>query len=430
MFETPEELADHIRMGEDSLIELKLVTATRKGISAPQPDSLAREIAAFANSAKGGVIVIGVDDKTKEIQGLSKDEAEGAELTVRNLLNDTLKPPLSASISFLEISDSLGIPRQLLRVDIPPSLFVHKAPGGYFERIGSSKREMSPQSLERLMQHRSQSRLQLFDELPVPGTSPDSLDRSLADRFVEDSEEQPVELLRKMGILCHNSEGKLACSVAGVLLGTSRPDKILHTGACIEAVHFAGSELDSDQQVTSRRITGPVDVQILQAYEFVRGAMLRPATKRPSRVERPAFSDKAVFEGISNAVVHRDYSMAGAKIRIFVFQDRLEVFSPGALPNTLTVETIPHRQYTRNETLVGLLGRLTYEVDSTDAPFRRGRFMEARGEGVPIIFRETKKLGPTEPKYELFDGHELKLTIFAAKLPNQDEVENDDPGEE
>ena len=413
MFDTPEELTDHIRMGEDSLIELKLVTATRTGITKPHSDSLAQEIAAFANSMKGGVLVIGVDDKTKEIVGLSQDEAEGAELTIRNLLNDTLKPPLSASVSFLELADSLGTPRQLLRVDIPRSLFVHKAPGGYFERIGSSKREMSPQALERLMQHRSQSRLQLFDELSVPNTSPESLEGSLASRFVDDSEEQPLDLLRKMGILCQNPEGKLACSVAGVLLGTTRPDQILHTGACIEAVHYAGSELDSDQQVTSRRITGPIDVQILQAYEFVLGAMLKPATKQPSRVERPAFSEKAVFEGISNAVVHRDYSMAGAKIRIFVFQDRLEIFSPGALPNTLTVETIPHRQYTRNETLVGLLGRLTYEVNAPDAPFRRGRFMEARGEGVPIIFRETKKLGPTEPKYELYDGQELKLTIYA-----------------
>jgi predicted HTH transcriptional regulator len=120
-----------------------------------------------------------------------------------------------------------------------------------------------------------------------------------------------------------------------------------------------------------------------------------------------------VFEGIANAVVHRDYSMAGAKIRVFVFQNRLEIFSPGALPNTLTIDTLPHRQYTRNETLVSLLGRLSFEIDAPDAPMRRGRFMEARGEGVPIIFRETKKLGAPEPRYELFDDQELRLTVFA-----------------
>ena len=132
--------------------------------------------------------------------------------------------------------------------------------------------------------------------------------------------------------------------------------------------------------------------------------MLRPASKEPARIERPAFSEKAVFEGIANAVVHRDYSVSGSKIRVFVFSDRLEIYSPGALPNTLTVDTLRYRQFTRNETLVSLLGRLRFEIDVHDAPIRRGRFMESRGEGVPIIFRESKDLGALPPVYELFDG--------------------------
>ncbi|GAA5481302.1 ATP-binding protein [Haloferula sargassicola] len=413
MFDTPEELAERIRLPEDSLLELKVVTATNRGITSPHPSSLAQELAAFANSAKGGVLVIGVDDKSREIVGLTQEEAEGAELTIRNLLNDSLEPALSATVSFLELPDSLGTSRLLLRVDVPRSLFVHKAPGGYFERISSSKREMSPQALERLMQQRSQSRLVLFDEQPVPGTTPETLEKKLTDRFVSNSEEPAVDLLRKMGLMCSDMDGNLACSVAGVLIAATRPDQWLHSGACIEAVHYAGTELDSDQQVTSRRIVGPIDRQILEAFEFVCGAMLRPATKEPARVERPSFSERAVFEGIVNAVVHRDYSMAGAKIRLFIFQNRLEIFSPGALPNTLTIETIPHRQYTRNETLVSLLARLTFEIDTPDAPIRRGRFMEARGEGVPIIFREATRLGAPMPVYELFDAQELKLTIFA-----------------
>jgi predicted HTH transcriptional regulator len=413
MFDTIEELAAHIRLGEDSLLELKLVTATRKGITSPHPDSLAQEFVAFANSLKGGVVVFGVEDKTREIVGLTIEEADGAELSIRNILNDSIRPPLTASITRIELPDTMGIARLLLRVDVPRSLFVHKAPGGFFERIGSSKREMSIPLLERLMQQRNQSRLVLFDEMPVPGTSPDSLDPDLTDKLIGDSEVPYEELLHKMGILCTNPEGRAACSVAGVLLATSRPDQILHSGACIEAVHYAGTERDSDLQVTYRRIMGPIDRQILDAFDFVRWTMLRPATKEPARIERPAFSEKAVFEGIVNAVVHRDYSMSGSKIRLFVFSDRLEIYSPGSLPNTLTVETLPHRQYTRNEMLVGLLGRLKFEIDAPDAPIRRGRFMESRGEGVPIIFRESKKLGAPPPKYELFDDQELRLTIYA-----------------
>lgn len=410
---SPDHLLKVIQLGGDSSVGVLQVCFRGEEFSIRERDRLAQELAAFANSAKGGVLVIGVDDRSREIVGLTPEEAEGAELTIRNLLNDSLEPALSATVSFLELPDSLGTSRLLLRVDVPRSLFVHKAPGGYFERIGSSKREMSSQALERLMQQRSQSRLVLFDEQPVPGTTTDTLDKTLSDRFVAGSEESAMELLRKMGLLCRDLDGNLTCSVAGVLVACARPDQWLHSGACIEAVHYAGTDLDSDQQVTSRRIVGPIDRQILEAFEFVRGSMLRPATKEPARIERPSFSERAVFEGIVNAVVHRDYSMAGAKIRIFVFRDRLEILSPGALPNTLTIETLPHRQYTRNETLVGLLGRLSFEIDAPDAPIRRGRFMEARGEGVPIIFREADRLGAPVPVYELFDGQELKLTIFA-----------------
>jgi predicted HTH transcriptional regulator len=359
------------------------------------------------------VIVLGVDDRTKEITGLTPEECAAVELALRGILNDRIDPPVVAMVRFENLPDASGVERTVVRVDVPRSLFVHRAPGGYFQRIGSAKREMTAEWLQRLMLHRSQSRLVLFDETPVPGAGIESLDQELASRFIEGTEEAPESIYQKMGILTLDTEGNLVCSVAGVLMATRRPDQVLHGGACIEAVHYAGTERDSDMQVTARRITGSIDRQILDAFDFVRGSMLRPATKEPARIERPAFSEKAVFEGIANAVVHRDYSVSGSKIRVFVFSDRLEIYSPGALPNTLTVDTLRYRQFTRNETLVSLLGRLRFEIDVPDAPIRRGRFMESRGEGVPIIFRESKDLGALPPVYELFDDSELRLTIFA-----------------
>jgi predicted HTH transcriptional regulator len=413
MFDTPEELLDKIRLGEDSLLELKEVTVAPKGLVAPHPESLAQEIAAFANSRHGGVLVLGVEDRTRDITGLTPEECGAVELALRGILNDRIDPPALALVRFVTVPDSTGAERVVVRVDVPPSLFVHRAPGGYFQRIGSAKREMSAEWLQRLMLQRSRSGMIQFDEMAVPGTGVESLDADLAGRFVADSLETPISLYQKMGIVTRDAGGAMACSVAGVLLATRRPDQILHTGACIEAVHYAGTERDSDMQVAARRITGPIDRQILEAFEFVRGAMLRPATKEPARIERPAFSERAIFEGIVNAVVHRDYSVSGSKIRIFVFDDRLEIYSPGALPNTLRVDTLPFRQFTRNETLVSLLGRIRFEIDVPDAPIRRGRFMESRGEGVPIIFRESAELGAPPPKYELFDESELRLTIYA-----------------
>lgn len=424
MFDTPSELLERIGLGEDSLLELKAVTVGAKGLLAPHPESLAQEIAAFANSSRGGVMVLGVDDRTKVVTGLTPEECAAVELALRGILNDRIDPPVVAMVRFEILPDAGGVKRTVVRVDVPRSLFVHRAPGGYFQRIGSAKREMTAEWLQRLMLQRSQSRLILFDENPVPGIGIESLDKELAGRFAEGSEESVETLYRKMAILTTDADGQTACSVAGVLLATRRPDQILHSGACIEAVHYAGTERDSNMQVAARRITGPIDRQIMEALEFVRGTMLRPATKEPARIEHPAFSERAVFEGIVNAVVHRDYSMSGSKIRVFVFSDRLEIYSPGALPNTLTVETLPFRQFTRNETLVGLLGRLKFEIDVHDAPIRRGRFMEARGEGVPIIFRETRNLGAPEPVYELFDDQELRLTLFAQPFGRESRATN------
>ena len=139
------------------------------------------------------------------------------------------------------------------------------------------------------------------------------------------------------------------------------------------------------------------------------------ARKSPGRVEVPQFNPRAVFEAVVNAVVHRDYSIADAKIRLFLFDDRLELYSPGALPNTLPIEAMRQRQSTRNETLASLLRML--EVGDVHGAGDRQYYLEQRGEGVPIIYEETRALTGSEPGYELIGGAELRLTMPSARPP-------------
>ena len=413
MFESVTELLTKIRLGEDSYLELKSVTVAGEKLKEPHPDSVAQELTAFANSATGGVLILGVNDRSREIEGIPLDKLDSLERVIRNICNDAIDPPLDATIERIELPDRLGEMHALLKITVRRSLFIHRAPGGYFERIGSSKREINTQRLERLMQQRSQSRLILFDEQPVSKSNLESLDPQLRKRFIERSESSPIEVLEKLGILVRDAENELRCSVAGVLLATTEPEHLLHQGASIEAVHYSGEIQDSDMQVNARRITGPIDRQMLDAFAFVVGAMQRKATKQPARVEVEQFSRRAVFELIVNAVVHRDYSISGSRIRLFVFSDRLEIYSPGDLPNTLTVDTLAHRQFTRNETLVGLLGRLTYEINVHDAPLRKGRFLETRGDGIRIVLKEAEAFGTPPPVFELLDRSELKVTLWA-----------------
>ena len=167
-------------------------------------------------------------------------------------------------------------------------------------------------------------------------------------------------------------------TVAGVLLCTARPDTHIR-GAVIEAVRYRGSVLGRASQHDAASITGPLDRQIRDAVNFVRLNTQVAARKAPGRVETPQFSPRAVFEAIVNAVVHRDYSIATGKIRLFIFDDRLELYSPGALPNTLPIDAMRNRQATRNETLASILRMLA--VGDIDGVGDRQYFLEQRGEG-------------------------------------------------
>ena len=200
--------------------------------------------------------------------------------------------------------------------------------------------------------------------------------------------------------------------MAGVLMCHDTPDDYLYN-SFIQAVFYNGEEKDANYQIDAKDFKGPLDEQILHAFKFVQRYNQVSARKEIGRVDRPQYSMRAVFEAVVNAVVHRDYSKAGSKIRLFMFADRLELYSPGALANGLTVDNLPYNQATRNELLARLLSEITLEDDVRKQVVRR-HFLERRGEGVGIILNESEQLSGKRPVYQMF-GEELCLTIFAAK---------------
>jgi predicted HTH transcriptional regulator len=140
-----------------------------------------------------------------------------------------------------------------------------------------------------------------------------------------------------------------------------------------------------------------------------------PARKALGRVDYPQYSLRAVFEAIVNAVVHRDYSIWGGRIRLHLFADRLELYSPGALPNSMTVETMRLMSMPRNEVLASLFSKY-YPL--RDIGLGREFLMDRRGSGVDVILAESERLSGKKPLYENLVDMELKLTIYAANLPD------------
>lgn len=398
-----------IRLGEDSRLELKQVLLQGSRVIGPRRSKMADVVAGMANSV-GGTIVLGVTDKTREVEGIPLRDLDAVEKWINEICLDSIRPAVNSTILRLELPDPSGNPVPVLRVDVPRSVFVHQSPGGYFRRVGSSNRSLAPDVLARLIQERSQTRLIRFDESVVPGSGPEDLDPALATRFLRRGGGLSAQNLRRLRLVARDHLGAPRLTVAGALMCTRAPgDWLPH--AYVQAVSYTGERSDVNYQRDAADFGGPLDAQVSGALHFVRRNMSVTATKATARTERPQYSDRVVFEALVNAVAHRDYSMAGARIRLHMFRNRIKLYVPGALANTLTVDSMADRQYCRNELIVSLLARCPVAEEG----LARTYMMERRGDGVPIILDESHDLSGRYPEYTLIDGSELRLVIWASR---------------
>ncbi|MDH4276078.1 MAG: putative DNA binding domain-containing protein [Gammaproteobacteria bacterium] len=407
------DLIYQIRLGEDSRFEYKDVHMQGNVIKGPSQKDLADEMAAFANT-KGGSLTLGVNDKTRDITGIAQEHIEQVQQLVTRASQDNIEPPLQPFVQLVELPNRDGELRIVIHIQIDRSLFVHKSNGRYYHRVNESKKEMAPDFLHRLMMQRSQARLIRFEEQAVMGAAIGDLDASLTEKLTL-SNNQPVGLqLRKLKIIVKGEDGNEHPSVAGVLMATRDP-RLWLPNAYIQCVAYRGETRDANDQIDAQDITGPLDQQVLQALAFVERNMKTAAKKNVGREDLPQYSIKALFEALVNAVAHRDYAIYGAKIRLHMFNDRLELASPGALANTMEVDDLEMRQSCRNELLASLLARCTVQ----HAGLARALMMDKRGEGVPIILNESETLSGQRPDYQMA-GEELMLTIYAANPKTDD----------
>ena len=394
-----------LRLGEDSHWEFKQVAFTGNRPTRPSRNDWADEIAAFAN-ARGGMLLCGVTDDG-EAQGMSREQIVALDAVLVEVSTDTVKPPVRIHTWHRMLPEG----RRVLLLEVPESDTQHDSPGGSYVRVGASKRRMTNDERLRLAQRRGQARFRWFDEQPVPNTGFGTLDEALWRPLLSaEGAAHPEAALAKLALLAPDETGMTRATVTGVLLCTRHPEAWL-PNAGITATHYRGGDRASGQ-TDAQEIVGPLNRQIADAMVFVVRNMRVAAQKTPARREFPQYSEEAVFEAVVNAVAHRDYAIRGSRIRLSMFADRLEIQSPGSLPNTLTVDSMATRQATRNQTLTSMLGRMP--VGGIRGSEERRYFMERRGDGVPIILRETQALCGRSPEYRVIDEAEIRLIIPAA----------------
>ena len=401
-----EDIKRQMRLGEDSHWEFKEIVFAGNVPKSPRRGDLADELAAFANT-DGGVLLCGVTDRG-DVQGMSRKQMDALDQLLTEICTDMIKPPIRPTILRKEIKED----EPFLLVEVSQGHTQHDSPGGSYHRVGSSKRKMTSDERLRLAQRRGQARFLWFDKQPVPGTGFGALDESLWKPLLSaEGAAAPKVALEKMGLLTSDENAIMRATGAGILLCSHTPEEWL-PNACISATCYRGKDRASGQ-IDAQIITGPLNRQIAEAVAFAVRNMRVGAYKNPARTDLPQYSEKALFEAIVNAVVHRDYAIRSSRTRLSMFADRIEINSPGGLPNNLTIDSMDVRQSTRNEALASVLGRIP--VEDIRGSGERQFFMERRGDGVPTIFRETEALSGKRPQYRLIDDSDLFLTIPAAE---------------
>ena len=399
------EIEERIALGEDSSCEFKQIGFAGDRPSQPKRDVLADEIAALAN-AGGGLLLCGVTD-AGEVPGMSRAQLARLDALIVEICTDAIKPPVPIRTYHRHVDGRL-----LLVAEVPQGDAAHDSPGGSFLRIGATKRRMSSDERLRLAQRRGQARNRSFDEQIVTGTGFGTLSPPLWKPLLSAAgAADPERALVRLALLAEDESGVPRATVAGVLLGTETPEQWL-PNARIAATRYRGTDRASGQ-VDAQEITGPLYRQIGEAVAFADRNMQVAAAKDPARVDVPQYSIRAVFEAVVNAVAHRDYSIRGQAVRLSMFSDRLEIQSPGALPNNLTTDSMASRHATRNEVLASVLGRMP--VGGIQGSDHRRYMMERRGDGVPIIQRDTLEISGSAADYRLIDRTDLKLTMLAAE---------------
>ena len=320
------ELLALIRNGETTKVQFK---SDVKNVV-----SIAQEMGAFANT-KGGLILIGVDDKTGNILKLSFQDIQRINNLLSTAAQDHVKSPIFISTETVNVNDN-----RVIVVTVPEgSDKPHTDKDGVlWIKNGSDKRKViSKDELSRLLQ--SSGNLYAEERL-LQHSSLDDFDWDKFKSFYEEKYKEPCEkeeILKYLSNLRLGEKGKL--NVAGALLFGENLQKLLPS-FFITAIWFWGNEITDTEYRSSENIIGTLDQQYKKGYDFILAKLNKiQAGQSFNSLGKPEVPTIVITELLVNALIHRDYFINDS-IKIFVFEDRIEIISPGKLPNNLTEEQV------------------------------------------------------------------------------------------
>jgi predicted HTH transcriptional regulator len=375
------DLFDLLRRNEDKTLEFK------RDLSSP--DGALRTIVAFANTA-GGVLLIGIDDRTRSVRGVK--QALDVEARLVNLISDSILPRLVPDVEILAFRSS-----QVVAVEVHPSpsrphhLVGDGREQGIYVRVGASNRRADRELAEEM---RRAAHGEAYDEQAMPGVDSEAIDFRAASESFAGIRKLSRRDLRTLRLIVRH-QGRDVATVGGILLFGKERERHF-PDAWIQAGRFRGT--DKSEIIDTAGIHEHPAAALKAAIAFVE----RNTTKsieigKLRHVEHSLLPPLAVREALVNAMVHADYAQRGAPIRLSIFDDRMEVENPGLLPFGLTVDDL-YRGVSKLRNRV--IGRVFYELG----------LIEQWGSGIQRMTRACREAGLDEPLLEEL-GHRFRVTI-------------------
>ena len=356
----------------------------------PRLEEVAETLAAFANRS-GGTVLLGIQGRARpKVEGLTEPDA------VEELVLDaalTCTPPMLLPLPRRVMYEG----QQVLWVEVPAGLpHVYSVHGKYLMRENAANVPIPPYTLRQLLLERGSIG---WERLPAAATF-DDLDQTKIRRYLQrigpSAEENPWQWLYRRGCLARASDQSTTEASsqahdwiptnAGILLFARDVER--HVPQCeITLVHYRGVEMSDTFERIDIRDTLPEQARRAEAWlrDHMRSGSKMVGLERHDWSEYPP---AVVREALVNAIAHRDYAVRGEGIRIALYGDRLECYSPGRLPGHVTLHNLRDERYSRNEVLVqvlsdvGLIERLGYGIDRM--------LKQMASEGLPPpAFRET-----------------------------------------
>ena len=363
--------------------------------------NLAETLVGMAN-CQGGTVLLGIAPNSDEIVGLANPQTARDRVFQAALLAEpTLVLPLPR---LYQLGDGEGT-CDVLWVTVPSGLpHVYLLDGRYLGREGSQTNPLSARRLRQLLVERGV--VQFEARIPSDTALKDLDSEQILEYYrtvhggVTASLDTALEFLYRRGVL-HQVNGQLRPTNAALLLFGCYPQQCLPNGAIL-AARFPDQNMSDT--FLKEDLTGTIPTQLRKAEAFVRTNLPRVVHMEGlAHEEHPEIPFDAVRELLVNAAAHRDYSLQGDNIHLYIFSDRLEIHSPGGLPGPVTLENLLEARFSRNPILVQVLSDLG--------------FVERLGYGLKRVVSTMQKAGLRPPRFEEVGGT-FRVTLYNALLYN------------